>query len=209
MITKGVLDPYRMMTSRSEYRLYLRQDNADERLTPLGRKIGLVDDERWEYFNHCMELKKAETERIESITIKPAQVRDLLIAKGLEPITTGVRANEFLKRPQISYKELVEIIGKNPDVTEFIAEKVEIFIKYDGYVKRQLEQIEKMKRLENTILPEDIDYNEMQGLRIEAREKLTKIRPANVGQASRISGVSPSDITRLLMELKLKELKKK
>lgn len=209
LITKGVLDPYRMMTSRSEYRLYLRQDNADERLTPLGRKIGLVDDERWEYFNHCMELKKAETERIESITIKPAQVRDLLIAKGLEPITTGVRANEFLKRPQISYKELVEIIGKNPEVTEFIAEKVEIFIKYDGYVKRQLEQIEKMKRLENTILPEDIDYNEMQGLRIEAREKLTKIRPANVGQASRISGVSPSDITRLLMELKLKELKKK
>ncbi len=208
LITKGVMDPYRMMTSRSEYRLYLRQDNADERLTPMGREIGLVDDERWEYFNHCITVKEQEIERINSITIKPSQVKALLESKGLDPLTTGVRANEFLKRPQISYDELVAVIGQNPDVTPFIAEKVEVFLKYDGYVKRQQAQINQTKKLENTLLPEDIDYMSMDGLRMEAREKLTKIRPANVGQASRISGVSPSDISRLLLELKVRELRK-
>ena len=207
LITKGVLDPYRMMTSRSEYRLYLRQDNADERMTPLGREIGLVDDARWERYNHTLELKNREIERIESITIKPSQVKELLESKGLPPITTGVRANEFLKRPQITYNEVAEIIGRDEEITEFIGEKVEVEIKYAGYVKRQQAQIDQTKKLENTILPEDIDYNEMKGLRMEAREKLTKIRPANVGQASRIPGVSPSDISSLLLELKMKEMK--
>lgn len=208
LITKGVMDPYRMMTSRSEYRLYLRQDNADERLTPIGREIGLVDDERWEYYNHVLEVKNREIERISSITIKPSRVKELLESKGLPPITTGVRANEFLKRPQITYRELVEIIGEGEGVTTFIGDKVEVDVKYDGYVKRQMAQINQTKKLENTIIPKDIDYSEMKGLRMEAREKLIKIKPANVGQASRISGVSPSDISSLLLELKMRDMKK-
>ena len=208
LITKGVLDPYRMMTSRSEYRLYLRQDNADERLTPLGREIGLVDDERWEYYNHVLDVKNKEIERLSTITIKPSQVKELLESKGLPPLSTGVRANEFLKRPQISYRELVEIIGEGEGVTTFIGDKVEVDVKYDGYVKRQMAQIEQTKKLEKTIIPADIDYSEMKGLRMEAREKLIKIKPANVGQASRISGVSPSDISSLLLELKMRDMKK-
>ena len=208
LITKGVLDPYRMMTSRSEYRLYLRQDNADERLTPLGREIGLVDDERWEYYNHVLDVKNREIERLSTITIKPSQVKELLESKGLPPLSTGVRANEFLKRPQISYRELVEIIGEGEGVTTFIGDKVEVDVKYDGYVKRQMAQIEQTKKLEKTIIPADIDYSEMKGLRMEAREKLIKIKPANVGQASRISGVSPSDISSLLLELKMRDMKK-
>ncbi len=208
LITKGVLDPYRMMTSRSEYRLYLRQDNADERLTPLGREIGLVDDERWEYYNHVLDVKNKEIERLSTITIKPGQVKELLESKGLPPLSTGVRANEFLKRPQISYRELVKIIGEGEGVTTFIGDKVEVDVKYDGYVKRQMAQIEQTKKLEKTIIPADIDYSEMKGLRMEAREKLIKIKPANVGQASRISGVSPSDISSLLLELKMRDMKK-
>ena len=208
LITKGVLDPYRMMTSRSEYRLYLRQDNADERLTPLGREIGLVDDERWEYYNHVLDVKNREIERLSTITIKPGQVKELLESKGLPPLSTGVRANEFLKRPQISYRELVKIIGEGEGVTTFIGDKVEVDVKYDGYVKRQMAQIEQTKKLEKTIIPADIDYSKMKGLRMEAREKLIKIKPANVGQASRISGVSPSDISSLLLELKMRDMKK-
>ncbi|MBQ3587519.1 MAG: tRNA uridine-5-carboxymethylaminomethyl(34) synthesis enzyme MnmG, partial [Oscillospiraceae bacterium] len=202
------LDPYRMMTSRSEYRLYLRQDNADERLTPLGREIGLVDDERWEYYNHVLDVKNKEIERLSTITIKPGQVKELLESKGLPPLSTGVRANEFLKRPQISYRELVKIIGEGEGVTTFIGDKVEVDVKYDGYVKRQMAQIEQTKKLEKTIIPADIDYSKMKGLRMEAREKLIKIKPANVGQASRISGVSPSDISSLLLELKMRDMKK-
>ena len=208
LITKGVMDPYRMMTSRSEYRLYLRQDNADERLTPMGREIGLVDDERWDYYNHVLRVKEEEIERISSITIKPSQVKDLLLGKGLPELSTGVRANEFLKRPQITYEELVAVIGENPEVTPFIGSKVEVDVKYDGYVKRQMAQIEQTKKLERTLIPADIDYSEMKGLRMEAREKLIKIRPTNVGQASRISGVSPSDISSLLLELKMLDMKK-
>jgi tRNA uridine 5-carboxymethylaminomethyl modification enzyme len=208
LITKGVLDPYRMMTSRSEYRLYLRQDNADERLTPMGREIGLVDDERWDYYNHVLRVKEEEIERISSITIKPSQVKELLTSKGLPELSTGVRANEFLKRPQITYEELVAVIGENPEVTPFIGSKVEVDVKYDGYVKRQMAQIEQTKKLEKTIIPADINYSEMKGLRMEAREKLIKIKPANVGQASRISGVSPSDISSLLLELKMRDMKK-
>ena len=208
LITKGVMDPYRMMTSRSEYRLYLRQDNADERLTPLGRQIGLVDDERWRYYNQIIQLKEKEIERISSITIKPSQVRQLLEEKGLEGLKTGVRASEFLKRPQITYADLVKIIGGGEGITPFIAEKVEVYIKYDGYVKRQMAQINQTKKLEGTLIPRGIDYSAMKGLRMEAREKLAKIRPANVGQASRIPGVSPSDISALLLELKIKDMKK-
>ena len=132
----------------------------------------------------------------------------MLTSKGLPELSTGVRANEFLKRPQITYEELVAVIGENPEVTPFIGSKVEVDVKYDGYVKRQMAQIEQTKKLERTLIPEDIDYSEMKGLRMEAREKLIKIRPTNVGQASRIPGVSPSDISSLLLELKMRDMRK-
>jgi tRNA uridine 5-carboxymethylaminomethyl modification enzyme len=209
LITKGVMDPYRMMTSRSEYRLYLRQDNADERLTPLGRKIGMVGDERWNYFNKCMSAKEKEVERLKNTTLHPSQINDLLSERGYEKVTDGVRAAEFLKRPRITYDDVINIIGTGEDITPFVAQKVEIFIKYDGYVKRRQQQIEKVKRLENTLIPEDTNYRKMEGIRMEAREKLAKIRPANVGQASRISGVSPADISSLLLELKLRKMREK
>ena len=209
LITKGVMDPYRMMTSRSEYRLYLRQDNADERLTPTGRKIGLVTDERWEYYNHVLSLKEKEIERLSTTTIRPADAKELLLSKGLEELKTGVKAADFLRRPQISYDEVVAIIGQGEGITPFIAEKVEVDVKYDGYVKRQQMQIEQTHRLESTLIPRDVDYSGMKGLRLEAREKLAKIKPANVGQASRIPGVSPSDISSLLLELKMAEMRNK
>jgi len=206
LITKGVMDPYRMMTSRSEYRLYLRQDNADERLTPTGREIGLVTDERWQHYNRILSAKEKEIERLSAITLKPSQVKELLLSKGLDEITTGVRANEFLKRPQISYNELVEIVGPGENIDNFVKEKVEIEIKYAGYIKRQEQQINQIKKLENTAIPADIDFADFKGLRLEAREKLNKVRPVNVGQASRIPGVSPSDISALLLELKARGL---
>ena len=155
-----------------------------------------------------MIVTSSQIERISSITIKPSQVKELLTSKGLPELSTGVRANEFLKRPQITYEELVAVIGENPEVTPFIGSKVEVDVKYDGYVKRQMAQIEQTKKLEKTLIPEDIDYSEMKGLRMEAREKLIKIRPTNVGQASRISGVSPSDISSLLLELKMRDMRK-
>ncbi|MEG3029946.1 MAG: tRNA uridine-5-carboxymethylaminomethyl(34) synthesis enzyme MnmG [Oscillospiraceae bacterium] len=206
LVTKGVMDPYRMMTSRSEYRLYLRQDNADERLTPLGREIGLVDDERWNLYNETLLAKEKEIERLQSVTLKPSQVKELLLSKGMEELSTGVKAAEFLKRPTITYDEVVNIIGKGEGINNFVGEKVEVEIKYSGYIKRQQQQINQTKRLENTEIPEDTDYSGFKGLRMEAREKLTKIKPKNVGQASRIPGVSPSDITGLLMELKARKI---
>ena len=196
------MDPYRMMTSRSEYRLYLRQDNADERLTAMGREIGLVTDERWELYNATLAAKEKEIERLSAITLKPSQVKELLLSKGLDEITTGVRANEFLKRPQISYDEVVAIVGEGENINNFVKEKVEIEIKYAGYIKRQEQQISQIKKLENTPIPDDVDFSEFKGLRLEAREKLGKVRPVNVGQASRIPGVGPSDISALLLELK-------
>lgn len=209
LITKGVMDPYRMMTSRSEYRLYLRQDNADERLTPTGRRVGLVTDERWEYFNQVLETKNKEIERLNTTTIRPSEARRLLAEKGMEGLKTGVKAADFLRRPQISYAEVVAIIGEGEGINPFIAEKVEVDVKYDGYVKRQQMQIDQTKKLESTIIPAGTDYRAMNGLRLEAREKLEKIQPANVGQASRIPGVSPSDISSLLLELKMAEMREK
>ncbi len=204
LITKGVSDPYRMMTSRSEYRLFLRQDNADERLTPLGREVGLVSDERWQYYLKTQELKAREIERLSSITIKPKQFTQIMKEKNLPELSTGIRASELLKRPQIDYSDIVRAIGVDEEITDFVSEKVSIELKYSGYVKRQETQINQVKKLENTIIPENFDYSVLKGLRLEAREKLDKIRPMNVAQASRIPGVSPSDISYLLMELKLK-----
>lgn len=207
LITKGVMDPYRMMTSRSEYRLYLRQDNADERLTPTGRKIGLVDDRRWEYFCNTLKVKNREIERLKSTVIRPGEAEELLLSKGLPALKGGVKAYDLLKRPRISYGDLVSIIGPGKGITPFIAEKVEVDVKYEGYVKRQQARIGRVEKLESTLIPRDIDYQDMKGLRLEAREKLMKIRPANVGQAGRIPGVSPSDISSLLFELKMRRMK--
>ena len=205
LVTKGCQDPYRMMTSRSEYRLVLRQDNADERLTPLGREIGLVDDERYERFLKKQEMKAEEIKRAESIVFPPSEkLNEILVKKGTTALNTGIRLSELLKRPQITYEDITEIDITRPNLPKAVLEAVEIEFKYSGYIKRQRADISEMRRIENKLLPEDIDYSEIKGLRIEAREKLNKVKPVNIGQASRISGVSPADISVLLIWLSTK-----
>ena len=202
LITKGCTDPYRMMTSRSEYRLVLRQDNADERLTPLGREIGLISDSRWERFTTKQEQKKAERKRIETVVIHPGEeVNQMLEERGTTPLTTAVRMIELLRRPQVNYDCLTPFDPDRPDVPAAVLENVEIEIKYEGYIKRQKSDIAELRRLEQRVLPKNIDYTTLVGLRTEAQEKLQKVRPANIGQASRISGVSPADISVLLIFL--------
>lgn len=202
LVTKGVTDPYRMMTSRSEYRLVLRQDNADERLTPIGREIGLIGDERWKNFLTKEEKKKVELERVKKTVISPTEeVNKILVSRETSPIKSGIRLVELLKRPQITYNDLKKVDKERPNLEEDILEQVEIEIKYEGYIKRQKSQIDDMRRLEVKKLPYNIDYNNLKGLRLEAKEKLSKIRPINIGQASRISGVSPADISVLLIYL--------
>ena len=205
LVTKGCQDPYRMMTSRSEYRLVLRQDNADERLTPLGREIGLVDDERYEKFLKKQEMKAEEIKRAESIVFPPSdKLNEILLKKGTTALNTGIRLSELLKRPQITYEDITEIDITRPNLPRAVLEAVEIEFKYSGYIKRQKADISEMRRIENKLLPEDIDYSEIKGLRLEAREKLNKVKPVNIGQASRISGVSPADISVLLIWLSTK-----
>lgn len=201
LVTKGVSDPYRMMTSRSEYRLFLRQDNADERLTPLGREIGLVSDERWNRFQRMKTSKQAELDRLEKTVISPSQVNHLLSEKGLESIKTGVYAKTLLKRPEIHYEDVVSIIGVRNEIDSFLASRIEVEIKYEGYIKRQLQQIEAVKRKENTKIPVTLNYEHLDALRMEAREKLAKIRPETIGQAGRIPGVSPSDVAQLALAI--------
>lgn len=202
LVTKGCQDPYRMMTSRSEYRLVLRQDNADSRLTPIGRKIGLISDERWERFNKKQELIKEELKRVKATVIAPSEkVNEILVSRETSAINTGVRLIDLIKRPQLGYDALSEIDENRPNIDRNIFEQVETEIKYEGYIKRQLIVIDQVRRLECKILPENIDYNAIDGLRLEAREKLTKVRPENIGQASRISGVSPADISVLVIYL--------
>lgn len=202
LVTKGCQDPYRMMTSRSEYRLVLRQDNADSRLTPIGRKIGLISDERWERFNKKQELIKEELKRVKATVIAPSEkVNEILVSHETSAINTGVRLIDLIKRPQLGYDALSEIDENRPNIDRNIFEQVETEIKYEGYIKRQLIVIDQVRRLECKILPENIDYNAIDGLRLEAREKLTKVRPENIGQASRISGVSPADISVLVIYL--------
>ena len=202
LITKGVSDPYRMMTSRSEYRLVLRQDNADERLTPVGRELGLISDARWEKFRLKQERKAEELKRAEKTTLPPSEkLNEILVSRGTSPVTTGVRMAELLRRPQITYKDLTPVDTNRPEFPTEIFESVETSLKYEGYIKRQLQDITEMRRLEKRLLPKDIDYSEIAGLRLEAREKLNKVRPENIGQAGRISGVSPADISVLLIWL--------
>ena len=202
LITKGVTDPYRMMTSRSEYRLILRQDNADERLTPIGREIGLISDERWGRFQRKQSEKAAELKRVQDTTLPPSQaLNDLLVSRGTTLVSTGIKICELLKRPQISYSDLADVDPHRPELSRAVQESVEIQLKYEGYIKRQLADIEEMRRVEGKVLPEDIDYGKIKGLRLEAAEKLEKVRPENLGQAGRVSGVSPADISVLMIWL--------
>ena len=206
LITKGASDPYRMMTSRSEYRLVLRQDNADERLTPLGRELGLISDRRWEKFQRKQEQKQAELKRVQKTTLPPSQeLNDILVSRGTSPLTTGAKLADLLKRPQITYKDLTPVDKERPQYSTAIFEAVEIELKYEGYIKRQRADIEEARRLERKRLPQDVDYSAIQGLRLEAGEKLNKVKPENIGQAGRISGVSPADISVLLIWLASKE----
>lgn len=203
LVTKGVSDPYRMMTSRSEYRLYLRQDNADERLTPLGRELGLVDDRRWAEFEAVMLAKRNEIQRLETTRITPARANLVLDKIGGSPIKTGVLASDLLKRPEVTYASLAEMLSDDLQTDPELAYRVETEIKYEGYIKRQLEQIESVKKHEKMLIPEKFDYSSLTGLRLEAREKLGKIRPHSLGQAGRIPGVSPNDISQLSLALLL------
>lgn len=202
LVTKGANDPYRMMTSRSEYRLILRQDNADERLTPVGRRVGLISDERYAKFLNKQKLKEKEIKRIQNKVISPSEkVNEILVSRETSPIITGVKLIDLIKRPQLSYEVLAEIDDDRPDIDANIFEQIEVEVKYEGYIKKQLAQVEQMRRMEKKVLSHDLDYTTIDGLRLEAQEKLNKVHPDNLGQASRISGVSPADISVLVIWL--------
>ncbi len=202
LVTKGANEPYRMMTSRSEYRLVLRQDNADERLTPLGYQLGLISEARYQKFCRKQEQKKEEIKRLRSVTVSPSDaLNDMLVSRETTPVTTGTRLIDLLKRPQLGYDCLKPFDPSRPDLEPNLFEQVEIEIKYEGYIQKQLKQVEQMKKLEKKQLPADFDYKQLGGLRLEAQEKLNKIKPLNIGQASRISGISPADVSVLLIWL--------
>ena len=205
LVTKGTNEPYRMMTSRSEYRLILRQDNADERLTAIGRKLGLVSEERYAAVVKKYEAVRKETERLEHTHLAPGDaLAALLESRGTAPVSSGVSMADLIRRPQVSYADLAPFDPERPALDRAAAEAVEIGLKYEGYIKRQLRQVEEFKRLESRALPRTLDYQSIPGLRIEAREKLEKIRPENFGQAGRISGVSPADLAALMIYMETK-----
>lgn len=203
LVTKDIQDPYRMLTSRSEYRLLLRQDNADERLTPIGHKIGLIDDNQFERFNQKQKLIKEEKERLEGVKISPTAEVNEILAKYEEHIDRGIRAAELLKRPNISYKILQELdeTTQKLDISKDVYEQVEVIIKYDGYIKRQEDQVNQAGKLEKFKIPENIDYNTIEHISTETKEKLSKIKPKTLAQASRIGGVKPADISILMVML--------
>ena len=202
IVNKGTREPYRMMTSRAEFRLLLRQDNADQRLTPIGYRIGLISQERYDALLEKERLVATEIDRVQHVTMGPsAPVLALLEKYGTAPIKNGARLSDLLKRPQLSYEALAEIDPERPDLPQDVQEQVNIQIKYAGYIDQQLKQVEQFKKLEGRLLPMELDYETIQGLRLEARQKLNKIQPKSLGQASRISGVSPADISVLMVHL--------
>lgn len=205
LVTKGCADPYRMMTSRSEYRLVLRQDNADQRLTPIGYELGLISEERYQKLIQKQELTATEIKRVKKLNIAPSErLNNFLVEHGTTPISTGCKLADLMRRPQLDYEMLIEFDVDRPELSDDVREQVDLQVKYEGYIQNQLEQIEIMRRLENKALPEDVDYSLIRGLRLEAAEKLNKHKPQNIGQASRISGVSPADVSVLAVWLEQK-----
>ncbi len=202
LVTKGCSDPYRMMTSRSEYRLILRQDNADQRLMPIGHKIGLISDERLEMLEVKLKQTEAEIKRVKSTTIVPREtLNNYLESMGTSPLKSGCKIADLIRRPQLNYNDIAQFDEARPNLPDDVCEQVELQIKYEGYICKQLEQIEQMKKLEEKLLPPNTDYTQVYGLRLEAAEKLNKIQPVSIGQASRISGVSPADVSMLVVWL--------
>ncbi|SEQ07237.1 tRNA uridine-5-carboxymethylaminomethyl(34) synthesis enzyme MnmG [Piscibacillus halophilus] len=200
LVTKGTNEPYRLLTSRAEYRLLLRHDNADLRLTDLGYQYGLIPEERYERFNTKKQLIEAEVKRLKSHIIKPTQEVQQLIEKlGGSPLKDGVRASDLLRRPEVKYDHIKQLVPSEEDLPNDVEEQVEIIVKYEGYIEKSMQQVEKMRKMENKRIPDHIDYDDIQGIATEAKEKLKKVRPLSVGQASRISGVNPSDISILLV----------
>ena len=210
IVTKSTAEPYRMMTSRAEYRLLLRQDNADLRLTELGHEIGLISEERYQRFLKKKENIEKEIERLKTTNVKPNEETNAFLRKcGTTEISAGMKLSELLKRTEITYKALAEVDKKRPDLDRQVQEEVEIMVKYEGYIDMQKKQVEGFKKLEKKLLPEDINYEEIKGIRLEARQKLNKFKPYSIGQASRISGVSPADISVLLIYLEQYKKKSK
>jgi tRNA uridine 5-carboxymethylaminomethyl modification enzyme len=204
LVTKGTNEPYRMMTSRSEFRLILRQDNADLRLTPVGYACGLISEQRYERFLQKKDVEETEKQRLESTHYGPSVVNHMLEEKGLEPVKSGVSLGDLLRRPQLSYEDLKEIDQERPELPDEVIKTVETDVKYAGYIRRELAEVERQKKLEDKHIPADLDYKNIKGLRLEAGQKLEKFRPLTIGQASRISGVSPADISVLLLYLGIK-----
>ena len=206
LVTKGTNEPYRIMTSRSEYRLLLRQDNAEERLIDEGRRVGLISEDRYARYAARKEAIKAETARLSETSVPPSEALNAyLTAIETAPLTTGIRLSELLRRPQVTYEGLAPFDPERPKLPAAVTYEVEVLLKYDGYIKRQLAEAARTAKLAEKKLPPDIDYLAIDGLRLEARQKLDRIRPNDIGQASRISGVSPADISVLLIWLKAKE----
>ena len=200
LVVKGTNEPYRMMTSRSEYRLILRQDNADRRLTPIGHKLGLISEERYERFLEKQKLIEKETERMKKTFVPPSpRLFEILNKASSSPVVTGVSISDLIKRPELSYKTIAPVDDTRPLLPDFVTEAAETEIRYEGYIKRQKAQVEQFKKLEEKKLPVGFDYSKINGLRLEARQKLNRVKPANIGQASRISGVSPADVSVLLI----------
>ena len=198
LVTKGCTDPYRMMTSRSEYRLVLRQDNADRRLTPTGYRVGLISQERYDKYLEKQRLIEEERQRVAQVSVPLTDtIQQILTAKGTAPLKTGCKLEELLRRPQLTYADLAPVDPKRPDLPAAVFEQVEIGIKYAGYIARQEQQIKELRRVEAQRIPADIDYSKLTGLRLEAKEKLAAVRPENLGQAARISGVNPADVAAL------------
>ena len=209
IVTKGVTEPYRMMTSRAEYRLLLRQDNADLRLTEIGHEVGLISDDRYDKFLIKKKAIEDEVERLRNVVVKPTEINNNhLESIGTTRITTGLKMADLLKRPQVTYENLALIDVDRVELDERVKKEVEILLKYEGYINLESVQVDKFKKLENKKLSEDINYSEISGLRLEARQKLDKVKPSSVGQASRISGVSPADITVLLIWLETNKMKR-